>query len=520
MIKKKLTLTLTLVLAFAMVLSACGGGNNNGKNNSSTPSSSPSNSAESTSNAKEELERVNLIWHYVGPAQPDIKAVNDKVNEYLIEKINATVELRAGEWDFEQKMNPRVAASEEFDLVWTSNWHFNYAQNVRRGAFIPLDELIEKYAPAIKDVLPEIAFEAMKVDGQIYAIPNYQTFANREGFFVRESVLEAFPLDINSVKKVEDMEPYFNTLLNGDLDAVAKGYFEKNGKDSSVIETKPYMGSRYEHFQYYYGQEEAGVALAAIYKDDASLKVVNKYETPEYEQHMKLARDWYLKGFIHPDAAIETPKHVFMAAHSYNVLKPGGDVNNNMNGGHENVDYVPLTDAYISNGAPSKTATAISRTSKNPERAMMLLELMNTDKYLFNLIAYGIEGKHYEKIDDTFIRKLPDSKYNHGASWVFGNTFLEYLLEGMPATLHQETIDQNENATPSVIMGFVFNPEPVQTEIANVNSVIGEYQKGLNAGAIDVDKYLPELRERLKKAGSEKVITEVQKQLDAWKASK
>ena len=42
---------------------------------------------------------------------------------------------------------------------------------------------------------------------------------------------------------------------------------------------------------------------------------------------------------------------------------------------------------------------AISIVSKNPERAMMFLNLLNTDEYLRNLLAFGIEGVHYDLVN-------------------------------------------------------------------------------------------------------------------------
>ena len=56
---------------------------------------------------------------------------------------------------------------------------------------------------------------------------------------------------------------------------------------------------------------------------------------------------------------------------------------------------------------------AISRTSKNPEIAMKFLEMFNTDKYLNNLINFGIEGTHYVKVADNVIKAGPQNdQYN------------------------------------------------------------------------------------------------------------
>jgi putative aldouronate transport system substrate-binding protein len=57
-----------------------------------------------------------------------------------------------------------------------------------------------------------------------------------------------------------------------------------------------------------------------------------------------------------------------------------------------------------------------------------LLELFNTDKYLNNLINYGIEGTHYVKVSDNVIKAgLAVDQYNLGMQWMFGNQFINYL---------------------------------------------------------------------------------------------
>ena len=43
---------------------------------------------------------------------------------------------------------------------------------------------------------------------------------------------------------------------------------------------------------------------------------------------------------------------------------------------------------------------AIPRTSENPERAMMFINMMHTNKELVNLLVWGIEGVHHEVVQE------------------------------------------------------------------------------------------------------------------------
>ena len=42
----------------------------------------------------------------------------------------------------------------------------------------------------------------------------------------------------------------------------------------------------------------------------------------------------------------------------------------------------------------------------------------------------------------------------------------------------------------------------------------------LTSGAIDIDTKLPEFQQKLKNAGVDRIISEVQKQVDEWKKNK
>ena len=65
----------------------------------------------------------------------------------------------------------------------------------------------------------------------------------------------------------------------------------------------------------------------------------------------------------------------------------------------------------------------ISRTSKNPEKAFKFIELVNTDKDLYNLICFGIEGKHYNLDENGRVVFNDQGGYIPKACWKFGNQF-------------------------------------------------------------------------------------------------
>ncbi|HEY5584663.1 MAG TPA: ABC transporter substrate-binding protein [Ruminiclostridium sp.] len=167
------------------------------------------------------------------------------------------------------------------------------------------------------------------------------------------------------------------------------------------------------------------------------------------------------------------------------------------------------------------TMTAISKTSKDPNRCIMLYNLLYDDKdtKLFNMMNYGIEGKHYTLKDDvaTFVA---NSGYMLASGWENGNMFNSYRQSDVQPKWYPVGPDMNNSATVSKLLGFNLNPEPIKNELAQIASVVDEYYGGLFTGVADPDVALPKFLEKLKGAGADTIVAETQTQIDAWKKTK
>jgi putative aldouronate transport system substrate-binding protein len=182
---------------------------------------------------------------------------------------------------------------------------------------------------------------------------------------------------------------------------------------------------------------------------------------------------------------------------------------------------VELTPPYMTTGDTTSAMFAISNTSKDPERAMMFLNLLHTDKYLINLLNWGIEGKHYVKVSDNVIDypegvDAANTGYNLNQSWMFGNQLNTYLWTTEDQDLWVKYNEFNTNAEKSLALGFVFNPENVKNEITAISNVGQQFTAAINTGSLDPEKTIPEYLKKLKAAGVDKVIAEKQRQLDEW----
>lgn len=189
--------------------------------------------------------------------------------------------------------------------------------------------------------------------------------------------------------------------------------------------------------------------------------------------------------------------------------------------GDREVEGKVIDPPYVNTSNVIATMNCISANSKNPELAMQFINMMDTDKNgIYNLICYGIEGVHYNKVGENRIEKIEDSGYDPNSSWQFGNNLNAYLLPGQEDDLWKQTEEINNSAVVSKLLGFSLNTEPIATELAACTAAVSEYIGTLTSGAVDPDTVLPEFLSKLKAADVDKVIAEVQRQIDEWKKTK
>ncbi|MFK7693075.1 extracellular solute-binding protein [Paenibacillus sp. HJGM_3] len=494
----KASLALTLA---ATVLAACGKGND-GSN--AAGSASPAGGASPSPGATAKLSPVELTWYYpLSQLQPDQATVQETVNKITQEKLNATVKLMPVPiGDYVQKMNTILAAGEKFDILW-DGYLLKPEELVRKGAIQPLDDLLTKYAPNLKKDVPQVMWDGLTVDDKIYGIPNQQINGNRLGFIVQKRFVDKYKLDVNSIKIITDLEPFLEQIKKNESDIIPFG-----STFSSAV-----TGLNAEKFWVVPGLDDHFY----IKKGDPTYKL---YRYPEEDlDNFRLASKWYKAGYIFKDAATakmtDYESKGQMAVIFNNVLKPGVEAEVKAKNGGNDVVVIPVTD-WFSNGYSATTNQSISRTSANPERAMMLLDLVNTDKTLYNLLSNGIEGTHYDKVSDNVVKAKADSRYKPNMDWIFGSVFNSYLKEGQPADVWEQTKKINGTSNVNPVGAFKFNSDPVSTEIANLNAVWGEYRKGLTTGTLDFDATWPTVSDRLKKAGEEKYVAEVTKQFNEF----
>ena len=455
-------------------------------------------------------DTYEINWYTMGAAMGEIGEVEAAINDYLKDKINATVKItRLESGQYQQQISTMMATGEYFDCCFVADWCVDYFSNAKSGGFLALDEIIDKYMPKTKALMAEDIWNNVRVDGKIYGVPANKEFAEQRGWAYRTDIAEKYNLDMSQYKTFEELIPVLKMVKENEPDFE---YPIDWGTDRTP--------------QSFSQRTKVGTNELALFNDLDKFgpTVVQLTETDEYMDACRVARQFYEEGLIRPDiltASDFSQRLKDGKTFAYmEFLKPGKAKEVCQKFDFE-LDQAPVTEIVQLNNAGAGSMIAISRTSKNPARVARFLELVNTDKYLNNLINFGIEGKHYTKIGDDMITITPNAGYTlSGETWMTGNVFLNYLVEGEDENKLKDLASFNENAVKPWYYGFVFDPTPVEQEIAAVNNVNSEYNKQMTLGAVDPDSLIDEYRTKLEAAGIDKVQEEAQRQLDEFMATK
>jgi putative aldouronate transport system substrate-binding protein len=130
------------------------------------------------------------------------------------------------------------------------------------------------------------------------------------------------------------------------------------------------------------------------------------------------------------------------------------------------------------------------------------------------MLAYGIEGKHFEYVSENVIKKLTDTWTLPG--YQQATFFNMSTIEGSQADMWDQVKKLNEAAYSSQCLGFMINMEPINDELSNCRTIWDKYRAELQTGTSDPDVAVPALMAELKNNGFDKIMEEAQKQLNEY----
>ena len=528
--KKLLALLLALALMVTAFAACYGGTGEDTASDSSTGSAAADNGddGETADDGTGHPMRIVQPGTLCEDYDTGIAAVNEKLLE---DGVNIEVSMTRIPWDaYAEKLNLMLTTGEEFELLHVMQDVKNLSSIAGMGAIISIDELMEKY-PDLYNKFTETEWLGTLYNGEKYAVPCYwRTFDNVMSYMTyRSDVAEAVGYDEfpETTEEIIDLMKKSQDYIVEETGAKAYSWMHQNQ------DTAHWLHRSYDTYPFYV---ENSLGIVLIRQDGT---VDSFYESEEFKQDADTYYEMYQAGLIDPDILNRDSQKKyddakFGAMLPSQTFDPNQGVTMQENGveGAEvkwvrsfSEDTPDMIYTYVQN------LNAISATAEDPESGLKFLNWLYASEENHNLYHYGIEGTHYEVVEEGAITNGEDrinypegldattTTYRKSGTWLCPNQFIGDIWGlDLPDNYWDATRDFNNGSQKSAAFGFSFDATKTPNEIAACTNVVNKYHKALVCGALNPEETLPKFNQELKDAGIDAIITEKQAQLDAWLA--
>lgn len=459
-----------------------------------------------SSKTDDKLETLTILY----PGDESERMSEFMENEFaekMAEDLNVKVEVIYVPWDqyWEQK-DIMLAANEPIDLYWDGLPSLSTMVNKKQARV--LNDLIDQYGQDMLKVLPKEQLEGATINGDIYGIPS--SYAPSSAMYqlvcVRQDIMDA--VGMTKLNTAEDLKEF------------AKRTSEKfpDLKGPSDIIFKPLTR---------YFEDEPLTFIAAedliVFGEDTN-KVYSYYEAEAFKKVAKFNREMYQSGYYSDDLTIKyNERDSRMQTGQYTWVEGSlGKENEIIDTVKANAPDAKLKSYLLAEEKPryiiatGGEVLCIPQTAPNPEGAMKFINWLysSEENYLFAL--YGVEGKDYEIVDGR-IKKIADNDFFY--EWMFRNQNYQLFSPDIDQSYIDLYKSWDDNAIRSKTLGFNFNNENVKEIETAIKEVGLKDFAAIRSGFVDFDTEYPKAVKKLKEAGIDEYIAEVQRQFDEFLAS-
>ncbi len=514
---KKITAVLLALCLIVTVFAACGGNEGGsssqaGGSSSEASSSGGESSGAESSEANENTGDVPTISLMVtcGTTPADTADVEAALSEITREKIGCNVELITIEiGNASQQMNLLLAGGDDTLDVFYAGIGTSFVNVASQGQAMELDSLMEPYAEEMKKALGENVYESGRINGKLYGIGRLLDQASVPCFTIRGDIAQEFGYKNGDKINLEKLTKLFQDVHDKYPDTPIIG--PNNGSPNIGDSRVDSLGD--------------GNKLGVLGNMGQDETVINYYESEYYTELVSYFKQWKEMGVYMPDLlnSTEAPVDFIPTGKCFGCF--AGHFSAEMNGIWSTSNFgVDCASLQIYDDTVAVTPGAygcINPATKNPEMAAGLLHLLSTNADVENLLINGIEGQHYQVLDDgsaTYLegQDITSVGWCLGYSWANQNSTLSIPFD-YPADYFDQLLAANAAAKQSKAFGCQFDLTGVSDAVSACTNVVNQYANPLAAGSVeDFDATLKKFQEDLKAAGIDEIIAARQEQLDAF----
>ena len=447
---------------------------------------------------------IRLRWVTYGASVPDdINKIVEAANAYSKEKIGVVVDL---EIQPTEMINLIMASGEYYDMIFTCEWLNSYDSAASKKLFYDITDLIESETPELYGIIGDY-WECAKLDGRIYGVPTLKDMGTEMMFRFNSDYYEGQKgMEIPEYMTFEELEPY--------LEAYKKDFPHKYPLGVSKGGIPGFVN---------FLERIVGNLITIPYKSETP-KAVPIWECEELIERYRLLHKWYTLGYIHPDAsalestAIEkdTPVKFGVAWRGYSGYSNPADWGFNVK---TSIYDGPYISRATEQGAMIGICAGCDET--HAKAALKYIELLNTDRKFRDILAYGIEGVHFEYLENGTVLRTREGIDRYQVSlYPFGsvvNASVESVSRDFlsdPDQWKKVYEGYKEYGIFSKTNGFVYDKTRKEDIIATVNAIYSNYSTDLMTGTSDPDVVIPKMKEELVAAGIYELLDDVNSELE------
>ena len=483
-----------------------------------------------------------VITYLTTGNQPTGKASNRlhetiaELNEILNEKVNAELRIEFVEWDnYLENYNAKLELLDgSVDLVGASTDWLDGWINAKKGMFMPLSEsMLKRYAPRTYESVSPEHWEMCKYNDEIIFLPedNYTQWTNH-GFIYRRDMAKELGLK-NGIHSWEDLTEYLENVKSAYPDL--KEVWDADGSQYLNM-TEGWLVSHTDFIPI------QGISSANLWggtlEDPYTLVVPAMAYKDTLVDYARLMKEWNAKGIWPSDVMTNTDADNREEYRKGNVAVEQHHTQTYANlcsKTEDNILYKDNPDAesgffYFGEENGNLVATmithgamAISASSQNPERALMVYDLLRNDPACYKLICYGIEGVSYS-INSEGLREKPEG-YDPATDNIYDITNFWWgrndNIEIRDAETNWDVVDElyaeyNKKKIDYPYGQFVPDETEIQGKIEKCNEIYCNYMREISYGKYDgtPDEVVTRMQDELALEGIDDVTAVLQQQID------
>lgn len=447
-----------------------------------------------------------LIYAPLYASEEACNRVSAKISEITMKEIGCQVKLKRNMSAYQ--LNQAMASEETMDLFPCFTWEFSLAEFVARNKIIQMDDLLSNYGVEMKNSISEEDWECTIVDGHIYGVPMNKDKAQGRCFLMVKDIADELQIDYSRPMDYQDLELVFQKVK-----AAYPDMYPIVPSDGSIINPV-------------WDVDMLGDGLGVLENClTDSTEVVNLYNCASFKKYCSYMYRWVQLGYMMPDAinTIESSNDLIRNGIGFGTFAPykeGIEYEESRNKGKQ-IAAIELAQPHSTTDMVS-SCWVISSKSKEPQKAMQVLNLMYTNSEVANLLVNGTENENWIYEDKTrdiirFPEGVGQSNTDYSVyGWIWPNEQITSIWSGQDADYWDKLDRFNKNAKASPAKGFIWKPENVQREAAACRDIVDKYYNGLILGCLNPDEAIPKFNDELEKAGINTIINEKQRQLDVW----